>query len=97
MEAFQLPVCEQSWESELPVEKRIISATPRGGAGLSHTFCGNGTHSVRGARFPVFYYCESIISGLCFLAAEGILAIVTVILIASICLSGTLFLFCFFS
>lgn len=96
MEAFQLPMCEQSWESELPVENRIISATPGGGAGLSHTFCGNCTHSVRGARFSIFYYCESIISGLCFLATEGILAIVTVILIASFGLSGTLFLFCFF-
>lgn len=89
-------MCEQSWESELPVENRIISATPGGGAGLSHTFCGTCTHSVGAARFSIFYYCESIISGLCFLAAEGILAIVTVSQIASICLSGTLFLFCFF-
>lgn len=74
----------------------LISATPGGGAGLSHTFRGSCTHSARGARFSIFYYCESIISGLCFLATEGILAIVTVILTASICLSGTLFLFCFF-
>lgn len=38
----------------------------------------------------------TVIPGLCVLAAEGVWAIVTVILIASICLSGTLFLLVFF-
>lgn len=75
MEAFQLLMCEQSWESE----------------SCHAPFLPNCTHSVRAAHFYTFYDCVTAILGLCVLAAEGTLAIVTVILIASICLSGTLF------
>lgn len=62
---------------------------------VTHRFsmCGTCIHSVKGTSFSIFYSCVHIFLGLCILAATGILAVVTVILIASICLSGTL-LFC---
>lgn len=65
------------------------------GRSVTHRFsmCGNCTHSVKGTFFSTFYSRVHIIPGLCILTAKGILAIVTVILIASICLSDTLFLF----
>lgn len=65
------------------------------GRSVTHLFsmCGNCTHSVKATSLSAFYSCVRIIPGLCILAAKGILAIVTVILIASICLSATLFLF----
>lgn len=65
------------------------------GRSVTHFFSvfGNSTHSVKGTAFSTFYSCVHIFPGLCILATKGTLAIVTVILIANICLSGTLFLF----